>query len=93
VEIAIIITGGLVLMTAVASAFGYLTEKRKRESPELEKQIAEMERRLSLLEDRAVDKEARVEQIAQEVSFVNKLVEDNLGGSRAPASGSDSTSR
>jgi len=92
-EIAIIVVGGLVLMTAVASVFSYLTEKRKRESPELEKRIAELERRLGVIEDQASDKDARVEQIAQDVSFVNKLVEDNLGGSGTPASGRDAASR
>jgi hypothetical protein len=81
-EIALIIVGGLVLMTAVASAFSYLTEKKKRESPELEKRIAQIEQRLTALEDNAGIKDARMEQIAQDMSFVNKLVENMLADGR-----------
>lgn len=74
--IALIIVGGLCLMTFAASVFGYLGEKKKRTDPAVEAKVAEIERRLSELERKGSLNDERLEQIEGDVAFVNKLITD-----------------
>ncbi len=74
-EIASIIIGGVIVITLISSVFSYLTEKKKHASPALESKLDEMEKRLAVLESRVDDKDERVAQLANDVSFVNKLIE------------------
>jgi len=73
--VAIVIAGGLVLMTLVASLFSYLGEKKKRLDPQIEEKINRMERRLTAMEAKAAEKDERIDQLESEISFVNKLIE------------------
>lgn len=77
--IAFVIVGGLVAMTAVASIFSYLGEKKKHLDPRLESTIDDMQRRLSILEERLGRDDERFEQIESEVAFVNKLIAKKTG--------------
>ncbi len=74
--IALIIVGGLVLMTVAASAFGYLGERKKRLDPKLGEAIERMEKRLSAIEERLNQDEDRFEHLEGDVSFVHKLISD-----------------
>lgn len=79
--IALIIVGGLVLMTVSASVFGFLGEKKKRLDPQLENKIGRIEQRLSILEERLGRDDERFEEIESEVAFVNKLISDKSSSS------------
>lgn len=74
--IALVIVGGLCLMTLAASVFGYLGEKKKRIDPAIEAKIAAIERRLKELEGKGVLDDERLEHIEGEVAFVNRLIAD-----------------
>jgi len=74
VGIASIIIGGVIVITLISSFFSYLTEKKKHTSPALESKLDEMEKRLAVLESRADDKDELVAELANDVSFVNKLI-------------------
>lgn len=89
-QVVAIIVGGLVVMTGIASFFSYLTEKRKRSVPELDQRLAVIENRVNTLdaklsgvEELSGAKDSRIEQIAEDIAFVNKLIEHNLPGLRA----------
>ncbi len=73
--VALVIAGGLVLMTLVASLFSYLGEKRKRLDPQIEEKIARFEQRLAAIEAKADEKEERIAQLESEITFVTKLIE------------------
>ena len=74
--IALIIVGGLVLMTISASLFSAVGEKRKRLDPQLADRIETLEKRLSALEEKLDRGEERFAQIETEVAFVNRLISD-----------------
>lgn len=74
--IALVIVGGLVLMTLAASAFSYLGEKKKGVDPNIVKKIEAIEERLSSLEAGTGQVDERIQQIENDVSFVNKLLTD-----------------
>jgi len=73
--IAFVVVGGLVVMTAVASFFSYLGEKKKRLSPEIGDRLDLLEKRIGALETRQIDRDERVGELESELSFVNKLIE------------------
>lgn len=77
--IALIIVGGLVLMTVSASVFGFLGEKKKRVEPEVVNRIGSIEQRLSVLEEKIGRNDERCDEIESEVAFVNKLISDKSG--------------
>lgn len=74
--IALIIVGGLVLMTGLASYFSYLTEKKKRVDSGVAEKVEEVEKRLAQLEHRIEERDERLSQLESDVSFVNKLIEE-----------------
>ena len=73
--IAAVIIGGVIVITLISSVASYLTEKAKRKSPELESNLSDIERRLALLESRTDDRDERVAQIANDLTFVSRLIE------------------
>jgi chromosome segregation ATPase len=75
-EIAIVIAGGLVLITLVAGFFDYLGKKKKKSDLALENKVTELERKMGNLEDRLHEKDERLNQLENEISFVNRLIED-----------------
>lgn len=74
--IALIIVGGLVLMTVAASAFGYLGEKRKHLDPKITETLGTLERRLSAIEEKLGTADDRFDKIEGDVAFVHKLLSD-----------------
>jgi len=75
-EIALIIVGGIVIVSIVPLLFSHLTERRKKLNKETEAKVGELEKRLDALEARLEDKTDRLTQMEKELSFVNKLLED-----------------
>jgi ethanolamine utilization cobalamin adenosyltransferase len=73
--IALIIAGGVVLMTFFASGFDYLTKRRKKLDDETKKTVAEMEKRLASLEQVVKEKDDRMTQLEGDLSFMKKLIE------------------
>lgn len=74
--IALVIVGGLFLMTLAASVFGYLGEKKKRLDPAVEARVADIERRLKELEEQGTLNDEKIGQIEGDIAFVNKLISD-----------------
>lgn len=74
--IALIIVGGLVLMTLFASGFDYLTKRRKRVDDETKARVVELEGKLAALENQLHDSNERIGQLEGDLSFMNKLIED-----------------
>jgi prefoldin subunit 5 len=73
--ITIAIVAGVILSTAVAGYFDYLGKKAKNVAPDLERKIENMEKRLNQLDAMLTEKNERMKQLEEEVSFVNRLLE------------------
>jgi hypothetical protein len=72
--IALIIVGGLTAMTAIAVIGDYLTKSKIAKSKVDPAILKEYERRISELEKRLSDQDAKLEQLESDVSFTNKLL-------------------
>jgi uncharacterized coiled-coil protein SlyX len=77
--IALVIVGGLVLITAVASGFDYLGKRRKRISAEVDRKVVQLEERLATLEGKVAERDERIAQLESDLSFTNRLIEDKSG--------------
>jgi hypothetical protein len=73
--ITLIIVAGVVVATVVSTWFDYLGKKAKGGDGELAHRVAELERRLGALDALAAEKDERINQLEQEVRFVNKLLD------------------
>ncbi|MBN2442661.1 MAG: hypothetical protein JXJ04_15000 [Spirochaetales bacterium] len=73
--IAFIIVGGLVLMTLFAAGFDFLTKRRKTLDNATITKVAELEKKVAILESLVNDKNDRIAQLEEDVSFVNKFIE------------------
>ena len=71
----LIIVGGLVLMTGLASGFDYLGKKRKRLDDETKNKVAELEQKIFALESGIELRDEKISQLESDVSFVHKLIE------------------
>ncbi len=74
-EIAMIIVGGLVLMTIFASGFDYLSKRRKGVDNVVKLKVEELENRVRLLEQNLGDRNEKVAQLESDIIFLNKLLE------------------
>jgi SMC interacting uncharacterized protein involved in chromosome segregation len=74
--IALIIVGGLVLMTLFASGFDFLTKKRKGLNEESKNKILELEKKVANLEAAVTERNDRLAQLEDDVSFMTKLLEE-----------------
>jgi len=74
-EIAMIIVGGLVLMTIFASGFAYLSKRRKGVDNVVKLKVEELENRVRLLEQNLGDRNEKVAQLESDIIFLNKLLE------------------
>jgi uncharacterized coiled-coil protein SlyX len=77
--IAVVMICGFVAMTLIAAGFDYLGKRAKRADPELEKRVAELERRVEILDATVADKNEKLLQLQTELSFVNRLLDKNAG--------------
>ena len=75
-EIAIVIAGGLVLISLIAGFFDYMGKKKKKTDLALETKVTELDQKVTALEDRLHEKDERLNQLENEISFINRLIED-----------------
>jgi hypothetical protein len=73
--ITLVIVAGVIVVTVVSVWFDYLGKKAKGADPALARKVEELERRLNALDAIIGDKDERINQLEQEVKFVNKLLD------------------
>ncbi len=73
--IAFVIVGGLVLMTAFASGFDYLTKRRNKLDNETKQKVVDLEKRMIAMEQTGREKDARIAQLENDYTFLNRLLE------------------
>lgn len=83
-EIALIVAGGLVLLTAVAGFFDYLGKRRSGIDTETKARIEALEKRLGELEAATATDASRLARLEGDLSFMNRLVEGRGEGGRIP---------
>jgi chaperonin cofactor prefoldin len=74
-DIALVIVGGLAVMTLVAAGFDYLVKRSKAVDKATKAKVEDLELRLKEIEVAQAAKDERIAQLEQEVGFVNKLLE------------------
>jgi hypothetical protein len=74
-EIAAIITGGILLMVAFASFFDFQGKRKKKSDKALEAKVDVLEKRMLGLEERLVEKDEKITRLENDISFVNRLIE------------------
>jgi uncharacterized protein YlxW (UPF0749 family) len=74
--IAIVIMGGLALMTVFASIGSYFTEKRKHASGAGKGEMEALVKRMESLEAQVQSRDERIERLENDVSFATRLLED-----------------
>ena len=74
-EIALIIVGGLVLMTIFGTGFDYLNKRRQRIDSGTKQKVTELETKVNQLERVIHDNDDKIAQLEGDMSFLNKLLE------------------
>jgi hypothetical protein len=73
--IALIISGGVVLMTFFAAGFDFLTKRRNRVDNQTKQAVVELQRRVLALEQTVTEKDNKVGQLETDLSFLRRLIE------------------
>ncbi len=73
--IALVIVGGLTLMTLFTVTFDYLGKKKGKNDSALEQKLAALENRVEELENDISQKGQKIEALEGTVSFMNRLIE------------------
>jgi len=74
--IALIIVGGLALMTLFGAGFDYLGKKKGRNDKAVEARIEALEEKAKELEARMLEKDHKIEELESHIVFMNRLIED-----------------
>jgi hypothetical protein len=74
--IALVIMGGLSLISVFAIIGDYLTKRRAGGSPEDRRIVTDLAKRIDALEQQVQARDARIEQLENDVSFATRLIED-----------------
>jgi len=74
--ITLIITGGVVLITALAVGGDYITKVKIAKAKAGGKDYEELRKRVKALEQKALDQEGKLERLESDLAFANKLLED-----------------
>lgn len=74
-EIALIIVGGLTLMTFVAAGFDFLTKRRVRMEDETRQKVAELESQVADLKKRVESQSEQITSLDGDVTFVHRLLD------------------
>jgi hypothetical protein len=75
-EIALIIVGGVILVTVLPMLIQNRQKKGLMPDPALNDKVAELERKVASLEERLTVRDGRIDQLETTVSFVNRLLDD-----------------
>jgi hypothetical protein len=79
-SLGLIIVGGIVIISVVATISDYLTKTKVAKSsidPEI---IHNLEKRVAELEQKASEQEDKIQGLHSDISFANKLLEDRTKG-------------
>jgi hypothetical protein len=74
-EVVVVITVGLVLMTLIAVVGDGYNKRRAAADPALEQRVRALEAQLAAVEAQARETDERTKQLGTEVAFVNRLLE------------------
>ena len=74
-EITLIICGSLVLISLFAAGFDFLTKKRNKIDEETKLKVIELEQKVTILESIIDERDNKMSQLENDVSFVTKLIE------------------
>ncbi|HUX39773.1 MAG TPA: hypothetical protein VMV83_01300 [Rectinemataceae bacterium] len=75
-ELALIIVGGLVLMTGIAGIFDYLGKRKASLNTAALERIEALEREIAILKSASADDEGRIGKLESDIGFVSRLIED-----------------
>ncbi len=75
-EIALIIVGGLVVMTIFGTGFDFLNKRRNKTDNETKQKVIELESKVNNLERIINDNNEKIAQLEGDLSFLNKLLEN-----------------
>jgi hypothetical protein len=75
-EIALIIVGGVILVTVLPMLIQNRQKKGPKPDPALNGKVEELERKVASLEERLAVRDERINQLETTVSFVNRLLDD-----------------
>ena len=73
--IALVIAGGVVLMTFFAAGFDFLTKRRQKVDNETKQTVVQLETRVANLEQTVKEKDDKVTALEGELSFLRRLIE------------------
>ena len=76
-EITLIIVAGVVLSVFFGSLFDFMSKRSKKKNKTLEAEIKIIKQKVSELEDKIIEKDERLNHLENDISFVNKLIEEN----------------
>ena len=74
-EIALVITGGVVLLTVLAAGFDFLTKRRNKVDNKTKSKVDALEKKLNDLVQAVNDRDQRIAQLESEFNFLNRLLE------------------
>ena len=74
-EIALIISASLVLISLFAAGFDFLTKRGNKIDKETKIKVIELEKKVALLESIIDERNNKMSQLENDVSFVTKLIE------------------
>ena len=74
-EIVLIISGSLVLISLFAAGFDFLTKRRNKIDEETKRKVIELEKKVAILESIIDERDNKMSQLENDVSFVTKLIE------------------
>lgn len=74
-EVVIVITVGLVLMTLIAVVGDGYNKRKVAADPALAERVKSLEAKLAVLEASAAETDERTRQLGTDVAFVNRLLE------------------
>jgi chaperonin cofactor prefoldin len=75
-EIALIIVGGIVVVTVITMVGDIIGKSIKAKSPMDIREIKGLVQRIEILEKQSQDREERMRQLESEIAFTTKLLED-----------------
>ena len=76
--IALVIVGGLIVLTFIPVYFDYKA-KAVKSAPRGSEDIAALKRRLEALEDQMGEKDAKLKVLERDLGFLSRLIEDKSG--------------
>ena len=74
--IALVIVGGIVLVTIFSVGFDYLSKKKTKISKETEQKVKDLENRVAVLESNVEERDEAIRKLENDVSFMNNLLEN-----------------